>query len=148
MINLEDIKDQTAYLTLGTVTHVYEIFKGRRVNYKHFIRPSTKEIREHFAQHDIISELFGMETEVVIIVPSTLEGTGLIKPVTKTGKQGDRTKDNDKRLPTDQFFRVPSGTYCFIICADIDGKVSKEAKAAAKKIEGGVFQILDLQPKK
>ena len=144
MIKLSEIKEEVAYLTIGTITDVQELFKGVRVNFKYFFQPSTKELRAYFKQASLVDELFGADPEVAIIVPDSLEGTGLVKPVTKTGKQGDKTKEADKRLPTDQFFRVPPGRYCFIICSDINGNLSKEAKSAIKKIEGGVYKILDL----
>lgn len=144
-ITVNELKEQVAYLTIGTTADIQELFKGVRVKFKYFIQPSTKEIRDHFTNSSLVNELFASEPEVVIIVPSKLEGTGLIKPVTKTGKQRDKTTENDKRLPTDQFFRVPEGFYCFIICTEVDGSFTKEAKSAIKKMEGGVYQILDLQ---
>lgn len=144
-ITVSDLKEQVAYLTIGTMTDIQELFQGVRVKFKHLIEPSTKEIRSYFRFTSLVNELFASEPEVVIIVPSKLEGTGLVKPVTKTGKQRDKTTENDKRLPTDQFFTIPEGFYCFIICTEVDGSFTKEAKAAIKKIEGGVYQILDLQ---
>lgn len=145
MITANDIKEGVAYLTIGTITDVQELFKGVQVKFKYFVQPSTRELRQYFQQADLVDELFGADPEVAIIVPSKLEGTGLIKPVTKTGKQGDKTTETDKRLPTDQYFRVPLGRYCFIICTEVDGSFTKQAKSAIKKIEGGVYKILDLQ---
>lgn len=144
-ITVNDLKEQVAYLTIGTMSDVQELFEGTRVKFTHFIQPSTKEIRTYFSNGSLVNELFTSEPEVVIIVPSKLEGTGLIKPVTKTGKQRDKTTENDMRLPTDQFFKVPEGYYCFIICTQPDSSFTKEAKAAIKKIEGGAYEILDLQ---
>lgn len=145
MITVDQLKEQVAYLTIGTITDIQELFEGVQVKFKHLIQPSTKEVRQYFKDTSLVNELFASEPEVVVIVPSVLEGTGLIKPVTKTGKQRDKTTENDKRLPTDQFFTVPEGFYCFIICTAVDGSFTKEAKAAIKKIEGGIYQILDLQ---
>lgn len=145
MITVNELQESVAYLTIGTITDIQDLFKGVKVKFTFFNKPSTKQVRDYFHNSSLVNELFGADPEVVIIVPSKLEGTGLIKPVTKTGKQRDNTTENDQRLPTDQFFRVPEGSYCFIICTDVDGSLSKEAKAAIKKIEGGVYKVLDLR---
>jgi hypothetical protein len=131
-----------AWLTIGTVEQIRYFFKEDNISYTYLVYPTTKEIRECFKE-----DIFDDKTKVVIIIPAVLQGSGVIKDITKRSKGGDKSDDNEHSLPSDQFFIIPEDTYCFVVCADLCGDISKSNKAKIKSIEGGQYKILDLSSK-
>jgi hypothetical protein len=73
----------------------------------------------------------------VLVWPLSQTATGLIKARTTAASVG--------AIPSDQFVRVATGKRVFIMFCGVDGLVTKADVAAAKKLAGGCFEILDLR---
>ena len=145
-VTLNDINPGVVYLTIGTTTEIGELFTGQDVRFNILLRPTTKQIRA-VMQPSLLSD-FSSQDEVVIIIPTNLEGTGNPKPPStrkrKTTKATEEKPGNLYKLPNDIHFSVPDSHYCFVVASEVDGTITKESKSAIKKLEGGAYQILDL----
>lgn len=142
-----DLQPGLVYVTLGTIEQVKWLFRSQYVKYKLLTHPTTKDIRRQLDEVGALAELFSTQTDVVIILPRELEGTGYHK----APRRKPRTQKNDDsvrmsyKLPNDQYFKIGPSTYCFVICADILGQISDETKQKAKKLVGNIYELLDLR---
>jgi hypothetical protein len=128
-INLESLPSKV-YLTLGTTEQIQFLLKKA---VKLLYEPTTEEMRQEM-QH-----LTPFDNPNVVIWPKVRTATGSIR------KTGTLKTDNKYAIPTDQFVNVAPGKKIFILFCGYDGEVRANDKTAAKKIEGGIFEILDLR---
>jgi hypothetical protein len=125
-----DIPRSKVYLTLGTIEQIFFAL-GARADF--FYEPTTEEIRKAIEAPVLFSKAD------IIIWPKSYTATGTIK------RTGVVKNDSSYAIPTDQFVRPARGKRIFIVFCGLDGIVTKEQQAAAKKIQGGCFELLDLR---
>lgn len=118
------------YLTLGSLEQV-QFLLGKKV--KLLFEPTTQEMREE------IQTSLPYDNSNVVIWPKITSTTGLIK------KTGQIKLDNRYAIPTDQFVKIAEDKKVFILFCGYDGVVRNADVTAAKKIEGGDFELLDLR---
>lgn len=121
------------YLTLGTTEQVQFLLREK---VKLLYEPSTEEIRREV-------ELYTPgDAKNIVIWPKVKTGTGLIKST------GRKKEQQGGAIPTDQFLRVAPQKRVFILFPGVNGECSTADVSAAKKLEGGIFQLLDLRPRR
>jgi len=123
-----DIPRSKVYLTLGNVEQLYYVL-GRRI--RCLYHPSTAELTKEIEAPVLF------EDPDVLVWPLSQSATGLIKARASTAAAG--------AIPSDQFVRVAPGKRVFIMFCGVDGLVTKADAAAAKKLAGGCFEVLDLR---